>query len=874
MIRVALRSLVGRSRSLVGTALAIVVGVAFITGTSVLTGTIRTTMSALLDSSYRHIDVTVQGEGDDNIRAPLPASMLATVRSVKGVAEAQPFVSTPAQAAGKNGVRVPTPLGLSTLVASAPNYPDLAARVVAAGRWPSKDGEATIDKVIATKGNLGIGDTLRVSTGAATRALTIVGTSGLSDGTPSGPLDQRITVTLADAQKMANTPNAYQRIDIVSSGPRQVTLARAVAKAVGSNASVQTGEEFIQSEQGSTADAVNGLADALNPFGWVALGVASFVIANTFSILLAMRQRELALLRALGASRRHIITASVTEAGVVGAVSGVIGIAVGWLLALIPMRLVSTILPLPSVPPLSARTIATSMAIAIGVTCLAALLPAVRASRVPPVAAMRAAPDIASPLRRRAIVGAVLSVLGAAAITAVAALRPENFRGQLLALSAAILLAGLTVASPAIVSPFAAILGRVVQHISLVAGRLGVANTTRAPRRTATTASALMVGVTVVTAATVMALSLRGAFTSTLVNRLKADLVIDANNPTRGGLNPAVFQRVQAVRGLKAATPVRFAPGKMSRKPAAVAFPPTTAPPKGSAVAGPESEADKPGSDDHRAFILGVYTPDVAQLIDLGEIKGDLASMGTNDVAVTADFADEHHLHVGSRLAVQAVGSAATDMRVGAVMEKGPFGNRGIVISLGAFDAHVLPALRNDAYIYVKADGSVGLPALRMELKAATKDQVGAQVLTPREFAGIRLQRVDATLALVFGLLGLTVLVAAIGIWNTLGLSVVERRNELARTRAIGATRAQIRRSVGWEALTIALMGSALGLAAGYVVGRSLLPSLRAFAVTPVAPIWVMATILVVGVLVGLLAAAAPARRAAKVPMTAGYGVD
>ncbi len=847
MFRVAIRSITARRWRLVSTAVAVIVGVSFIVGTSVLGTTLKGAVSGLIDETYQNIDAVVRNPGDEEYRRPLDLTLLGRVKDVSGVEGASGVVASPIQVASADGEALTSVTSLPTLLTAFTDVAKLQPRSLVDGQWPSGDNEAVIDKSLADAGSLSIGDSITVAAQTETVELTIVGLSGLPSG-DSGATEQYVTVLTDVAQALSGITGSVDRIDVIAEGGiAQDALVASIQAKLPKTVEVISGDAFLAEQQGEAVDAVNIIEQAVGVFGWVALFVAVFVIQNTFAILVAQRMRELALLRAVGASRGQIISSILIEAATIGIVAGLLGVAIGYGLAIVPIKLIGGLVPIGTNPTLDVSTAVFGVGLAALTTILSALWPAIRASRIPPVAAMSAAPIDNSHLSMsRVLVGAITALAG---VTAILIGRFANDFGdpmRWVGIGAALSLLGVIIGGPALVRPFMTGLGRIIRRVSPVSGRVGVANATRSPQRTAATAAALLIGITVVTVTAMFATAIRASFGDAFSSRLAGDLVVDSGVPGLGGLNPEIAARVKAVPGVGSSSPVRFAPTKV------------------------------PGYEDlgGRAITLGVDSSQFFDLVTVGEITGDVSKMGPDDIAVPSTFAAARGWKLGDTVVLDLLGTGDVPLKIVAITEKPVFLDQTLVIDIKAFDRHVVPILHFDAYLYVGLEDGAKLEDVRELITTAVADQPTAKVLTPAEFAGVRVQRLDAALSLIFALLGLAVLVAAVGIWNTLQLSIVERRRELALTRAVGATRTQIRRMIAWEASAISLLGTGLGLAIGTAVGKALLDVLPGIKLSASLPATSLGYIALGGLLSGVLAAAIPARRAARSPVLDGLRTE
>lgn len=837
MFRLALRNLVTHKVRLLLTALAIVLGVSFVAGTFVFTDSLQKSFDELFDQRTADVVVSAPSDVGGGLATPsptLPQSTVRQVAAVDGVASAEGYVGLQgAVVIGSDGEPVgggnPAALGASWV-----QDPAINPFTVLRGQPPSAADEVALEKRTAEQAGVDVGAQVRIVTpngdpDALYRVSAVVQASvaaAAGGGTVS-------VFTLPTAQD-------------VMIGKRQLTQVRAQAEPgvdpavlrdrilaeLPDDVQVRTGAEIADDTARRLQDALRFLNTFLLAFALIALFVAAFLIFNTFSMLVAQRTRELALVRAIGASTRQVRTSVLVEAAVVAVVASSIGLVVGLGLAQLLRVLFATFgAELPGgglvVAP---RTFVATYVVGLLVTLVAAWVPARRAGRVAPVAAMRA-DDVAGPARSLAVRGVVgLVLLGAAVATAVAGLRTADEAeraAQLIGASALAGLLALIVVSPFLARPLVAALGAPFRTAT---GRLAEGNARRSPRRTSATASALMIGVALMSALAVIAASATASIVQVIDDTIGADYVVFGSSFRP--FPPAVFQAVEGTPGTDVVTYVR------------------------------QTVAKTP--DDNRVPVTGVDTAAISQVITLDFSQGSLTGLGLGGAAVDSDTAAANGFEVGDEITLSFPNGEGV-LGIDAIYEPaGPY--TGFIVTLPTVRS--IGTLTQDSAIYISlAEGAdpdevraeldrrlAAFPTVALQDQAQFKDDIAGQV--------------NQVLGFLFALLALAVLIAFLGIVNTLLLSVVERTRELGLIRAIGATRPQVRRMVVIEALIIAVFGALLGVAFGVLYGALLQRVLEPEGFSELAvPGGQLVAFVVLAGIGGVLAAVWPAWRASRLNM-------
>jgi putative ABC transport system permease protein len=832
MLRATLRTLWSHKLRLLLSGAAVVLGVAFVSGTLVFTDTLQKTFNDLFTQVSTDVTVTPKtefstAESFGAGTASLPAAMLDTVRGVDGVAKAEGSVFTGGVViVGKDGKPVGTP-GAPSFGVNWSDDPDLSPLRLVQGRGPETSGEVAIDSQSADKGGFAVGDRVTLLTSGPRIEETVVGifrygSTGNLAGASIAAFD------LATAQRLLLEPGHYTSIDVKAKpGVSQDTLAGRVRAVLPADQTVvKTGQQVIDESAQSVSDGLRFVNIFLLVFALVALFVGTFIILNTFSMLVAQRTRELALLRAVGATRRQVARSVLGEAAVVGLLGGVTGLLLGVLLALGLRQLFKVIgFDIPSGGlELQPRTVVVAVLLGLVVTVVAAYLPARRASRVPPVAALRA--DVTVPsrsLRLRLLAGVPLAVVGVAALVASG---PANgsAAATLVGVGALLTLVGAITLSPVLSAPVIGTLGAPWRRSAT--GRLAVLNAQRNPRRTASTASALMIGLALVTAFGVLGASTTASTDAVLGDVLKADYVVSGTGFQP--FSPDVAKALAAVPGVGVVSRVQTIPAMVAgERVAATAVDPAT----------------------------------VLQTVNLTMTEGSVAALSSGGLAVDSALAKTHGYRLGQSIDMTFQEGVRPMVVVG--IYDAATGFNGYAMALQTARDAGVPDV--DSSLYVTAAPGVDAASLRPAVDAALQPFPNVRVQDQTEFKAQIRGQINQLLSLIYALLALAVFIAVLGIVNTLVLSVVERTREIGLLRAVGTTRRQLRRMIRVESVVIAVFGALLGVVLGLVFGVALQRAIADQGISVLSVPWVLLlAFLVVAALVGVLAALWPARRASR----------
>jgi putative ABC transport system permease protein len=843
MTKFALRGILGRKLRTVLTAFAIVLGVATVSGTYVLTDSIDKAFDSIFTTSRENSDAVISGKsafdlsGDSGVTAPaFDESLLGKVRALPDVAQADGQVNSDStQLIGKDGKAVvyggAPNLGFSIARGSSPFNP----LTLVQGSWPHGN-EVVIDKSTANKEDFKVGETVGVQAEGPVRRLRIAGlvkfgsVSTIGGATLAG-------FDLPTAQKLFDRPGELDEIAVSSKpGVSDDALLKQVQEILPPATQVRSGKAQADEDAKDTNEFISFLQKFLLGFGGVALFVGSFVIANSLSITIAQRTRELATLRTLGASRRQVLRSIIIEALVVGALAAVVGLFLGLALAKGLFKLFDAVgFTLPNQGLIfETRTIVVSLAVGIIVTLLASLRPAVRATRVPPIAAVREGATLPEGrfARFRLPAAILLAALGFASLLYGLFVPDLGTAAILLFLLGGALLVffGVALLAVRLVPPLAGVLGWPAQKIGGAAGTLARENAQRNPQRTASTASALMIGLALVTLVSLLAAGIISSFKGAVNDIWKnADYAVTAQN----NFSPIPVAAADAI----AKTPGVTAVGNV-RAGEARAF--------------------------GHTFNATAVNPEAREMFDLKWKEGSgsvIATLGEDGAFVDDGYAKDHHLELGSPVPLTFPNGQQELYNVEGIFEPptggSPFGP--VTISQASWDSHVENPENLYSFVLMKGgQTSANEAALNQTLEAFPN----AKVATRQKFIDNQISGLSSVLNILYVLLALSVIVSLFGIVNTLVLTVFERTREIGMLRAIGMTRRQVRRMVRHESVITALIGAAIGIALGIVLAALLIARID-FIVLSI-PIGQLIIFGVAAIFVGIIAAIFPARRAAR----------
>ncbi|MER6592267.1 FtsX-like permease family protein [Micromonospora purpureochromogenes] len=840
MFRATWKSLLARKVRLILSGLAVVLGVMFVSGAFVLTDTLGRSFDAVFADAYEGVDVNVSAkpkialsetEGEQ-VPAAMPAATLEKVRTVGGVAEATGIVAADgARLIGSNG-KVVTSFGPPQLGENWVGESDLVK--LREGREPRADDEIVINGALAQAAKVKVGERVGVLTLEPKKEFTVVGVFGYSGDRDSLGGANEIAFTTPVAQRlMLGEPDVFTNISVTAAdGVGEAALRDDIAAAVGGDYEVKTGEQL-------SADASAGLKEGLSFFNKILLGfaavallVGTFLILNTFSIIVAQRTRELALMRAIGASGRQIIGSVVLEAVAVGLIASVLGlgagIGVGALLAYLFGKLAGG-LALAGIGVPAAAVIG-AFSVGLVITVVAALLPALRASRIPPIAAMQdvATPD--RPLTKVTVAGAIVTGIGGTLLFL--GLSGNAGDNTLATILGGVLFAfiGVALLTPLISRPVVSLLGALFAWS--VPGKLGRLNSGRNPRRTAITAAALMVGIALVTGVTVILDSAKGSISALAEDQIKAELVIAGvqGGPRPPSFDPAVLEKATAIPG------VQMVDGEYG---------------------------DMAVVNGERTWVAA--SSNVAALERIFGAKataGDISRLAPDQMLFSSDTAKSRNVSVGSEVSVQLSRGEARTYTVSGIYESSQLTNPVVLPPQAARDFAIPQPIQG----FLQLAPGTRVADVQPQVETLLADSPEVSVADRAAFIEQQTSQLDTPLRMIQILLALAIVIAVLGIINTLALSVLERTRELGLLRAIGLRRAQTMRMITVEAVVISVFGALLGVVVGTGLGAAVVEALKDEGITDLVLPWgQMGIFLGLAAIIGVVAAVLPAVRAARI---------
>ncbi len=839
MTGVALKGLAGRKIRALLTALAIVIGVSMVSGTFILTDTMQKSFNGLFDASYEKTDAVVQGkeivkDSTNGSGVTLPATLLDEVRALPEAEAAGGTVSSQdvngADIIGKDGKAVAKESYGTSYDAANARFSPLNLKT---GAWPEGGDQVVIDVGTAKKEKYAVGDSVVIDTATGQHEYEITGTASYGEVDSLG-FGSIATWDLETAQKVLDRGGRYDGISIAAKpGTTPAELVKAVQPLVPGNAEVQDSAKQAEQDAQEVNDSMNSIRMVLLGFGGIALLVGAFVIFNTLSITVAQRTREFATLRTLGASRKQVMRAVRLEGFVIGLLGSVIGLVAGLAIAKGMIALFSLMgvdLPEGSTV-VNGRTVIVSLLLGTGITLLASILPARRATRVPPIAAVRE--------------GATLPTTGMAAhshnagvgvtLASLAAILLGIFAGGVSALAVGLLLGGgvlglffgIALLAPRLVKPLARVVGLPARHAGGVAGELAGANAVRNPGRTASTAAALMIGLTLVTVVAVLGAGINAGTKSAIKDQVHADYVVDGKQ----GLpfSASEGDKLAATTGVKSASHVRS----------------DTA-----IVQGKQQE------------ITGIDPATIAEFYSFEWTTGSdstLGEMGADGALVSETYAKAKHLKPGSEVSVKTPSGEERTLVVRGIYnppEQNPLLGDVSMTKQGFDKAFNNP---KNSFTFIAADADTGTA-----LEASAKDSGDAEFHTGAEYPKDATKDMATVMAMLYVLLGFSVIVSLFGMVNTMVLSVFERTREIGMLRTIGMTRRQARRMIRHESIITALIGTTLGLGLGLFLAGLVIKAVSMDGLPFTIPVQTLAAFTLVAVVAGIGAAILPARRASR----------
>ncbi len=818
------------------TSLAIILGTGFLSGTYIFSDTLNSTFDKLFSDVFKNVDAYVrsssfvEAEFGAEQRGSTPMGALETVLRVPGVKTAAPDVQGFARIIGKDT----KPLGSDN---GAPTFGGVAI-AGGAGLWNIEEGrlpvgptEMVMDEATAKTGKFELGDTVRINAQSGSRQFTMVGVVNYGDvSSPGGA-----TFALFDqstASEFLLKPGFVDAFLVQGDGTvSDERLAFAINEALSPADKLETitGAQITTETQDQIGVALGFLTMFLTAFSFIALGIGCFVIYNVFSITTAQRLKENALLRAIGGTKRQIVIATMIEALIIG----LLGSALGFLSGIGLSRGLSSLLNAFGVEiPTKGLTIhpnriATTIIMGTIVTILSAILPALRAGRVPPLAALRdTALEHVGSVTRRVTIGIIAMLLGTGAIIATAA----GATNILLGIGVLLVFAGVLIIGPGIAKPVALGLGRPIERLRGVTGAMARQNAARNPNRTARTAAPVLIGVALVTAMTVFAASVRSELRTAIGDQFQGDYIVSSANRQFGGLAPSLAPELAAIPGVAQATGLGFTSVNL---------------------------------DGSGRFVLIIDPATASGLITFDMVQGDQSNLSANGILVSDTRALAKGWTIGSTIQLAMVDGTTKTVTVEGTFASSGFGGS-YVVNRALFEG----TLNNlfDTNIFLRLTNGANNEQVYDALTAASTEKGLGTLQSRDEFIDAESGQINQILGLIYGLLGLSIIIAIVGIVITLLLSVFERRREIGLLRAIGMTRSQVRTTVRWESVITSMFGAIVGVMLGVAMGFVLILILADSGASAVSlPMTGTIWILVLSFIVGVLAAVYPARRATKV---------
>jgi putative ABC transport system permease protein len=842
VIRATFKSLLSRKLRLTLSGVAVVLGVMFVSGALVLTDTVGRSFEGLFTTIYEYTDIEVSkpsevtGFTGQATTVPVEQSTVDAVAETSGVTKATGQVLVDgAVVVGKNGKSVGS-TGAPRFGGGWTGPSELLG--LRSGQEPRSDDEVLLSANLAKTTGYVPGDQIKVRTPFQPNGKTykVVGIAEYSGGRDSLAGETSVLFTLPEAQQvMLGQANAFSSIDVkVADGANLDQVRDRIATALGSDFDVKTGQQLADDSASGTKQALGFFNNILLGFAGVALFVGMFLILNTFSIIVAQRTRELALFRAMGSSRRQVIGSVLLEAGVVGVLASTIGLALGIGIGAGVGRLAASTLGGGalklaglSVPP---AAIISAYVVGVGITLVAALLPALRASRIPPVAAMRESATPDRPLTVQSIIGAVVLALGGSALWL-------GLIGKLGGADLGAVLGGLLVCfvgvallTPMISKPVVAGVGLIFDFTA--AGKLGRANSARNPRRTAITAAALMVSIALVTGISVIFSSIKSSTEDAVTTTVHSDLVIAGDGFTGGltSFDPQSLDKIRALPGVESAVGLYTDLGKVH--------------------------------DEASPLVAADDLPAALTAFDMKPVAGTLYPLDAGNMLLDDKTAKKWGVSVGDAVGVQMAHTEARSYRLqgiysGTTINSGPY--------IPVTDALIGFAVARPIQGFVTVKDGASVDATYTQVDTILHDDPDVVVSKLADFVASRTQIFDFILVFIQMLLGLAMIIAVLGIINTLALSITERTREFGLLRAVGTQRRQVMWMVTVESVVISVFGALLGIAVGAGLGAAVFQALKDVGFTKLSFPWpLMVGYVIASVFVGLIAALVPAIRAAR----------
>jgi putative ABC transport system permease protein len=828
MFRTALRNVLAHKARLMMTALAVMLGVAFVSGTLVFNDTLADAYRSQEAKSYAHVDVEVRSHDPSDKIPGISGKTLGEIARLEGVAEAAGRIEGTAGVTDKDGVLIDSgSVGVGANFAPGKGGKD-PLYVFTDGSGPTRPGQVALDKETAEQGGYDVGDTVRVALKGPAKTYELSGIF-TTDDTDVALGDSLVLFDTPVAQRLFLQPGFYGYVTATADpGTSSTELATAVRKLL-PDTDVKTGRQLADERAKGGAADTSTLSAILLAFAGVAFFVSIVLIANTFTMLAAQRGREIALLRAVGASRRQVTRSVLVEAATVGAVASAAGLGLGAAMAAVAYSTIGVFGAKNPDGPLvvTSTTVLVAAVLGVLVTVLAAWLPARRAAKISPVAAIGDAhlPPTTRSLLVRNLLGGIMALLGAVVVVAGAGAGGSLGKG-LVGLGSVLAVTGVLVLIPLLSRPVIGVVQPLLRRGFGVSGKLAGQNAVRSPRRTGATASALAIGVTLVSTLTVLAVSVGQAVDKVTTDIVKADYMVTDSG---AGLDTSAVAALRKVQGVTAVS---------------------------------QEQQGWMQLDGSQQDVTGVSPADFDKAFRLPVVSGSQDTLAKGQIAVADDVAQSHGWKVGDTLSVEYEDAGHGKLTVGAVFE-----SNGVLLPVVASTEVIEPhdAKTSVEKIYVTTDGGTDSKALAAALAGDPGVKIGGRQDIRDEFSGY----LDSLLDVLYSLLAISLVIAVLGVVNTLAMSVFERQREVGMLRAVGLDRRGVTRMIQLEAVVISLFGAVIGLGLGaflgWAVGEIMKADVAGYAL--VLPWGRFGLFLLLAALVGLLAAMWPVRTAARLNM-------
>jgi len=840
MFSTTLKSLLAHKFRMLATAMAVTLGVAFMAGTLVLTDTMRQTFDNLFADVYKGTDVVVRAhaafeapQGGGAQRGRVDAALIPRIRAVPGVSVAEGGIFGYARLVGKNGKALGNPTNGAPVLGTAwSDTPALNPFNLVQGSPPRTDNEVVIDKKSAGDGHLAVGDTTTVLVLGPPQRVRVVGIAKFGNADSPGGATT-VIFTRAAAQRLVAEPGKFDTIDVVAApGVSQTELARRIASVLPDGTEALTGKAITAESQSAIRKALSFFNTFLLIFAVIALLVGGFMMFNTFAITVAQRTRENGLLRALGASRRQILGSVLIEAFLVGLIASLVGIAAGVGVAIGLKNLLSAVgveIPAQGVV-VRPGTEVIALAMGIVVTMAAAVSPARKAAKVPPIAAMQLgmAGSTGYGSKQRVLVGSVVLAAGVGALLW-GLFGDVSQPVRLVGAGALLVFFGVSILGRTVALPLSRLIGAPLPRLRGITGEIARENAMRNPKRTAASASALMIGVGLVGFITIFVSSAKASIDDSISSGFTGDIVLDTGGGVGGGVDPALAERVAKLPEVAAAAGLR------------------------------QGVAQIGGSG---TFLQAGDPATLFSIMRIDPRAGSVDDLDANSLAVYDQTARDKHWTIGSQVPAVFAKTGPRTLRVALIYsDNTQAGN--YLLSRSGYEANF--AGQFDSRVLIKKAPGVSTAAALAAVRTVSRDYPGVELLDKAQYTHNQTAPFDQLLALIYALLGLAIVIALLGIANTLALSITERTREVGLLRAVGMTRSQLRSAIRWESVIIALQGTVLGLVIGVFFGWSLVAAMHDQGITVFRiPLLSLLVVVLIAALAGMVAAVPPSRRAAR----------